>query len=163
MATLKVNGRVTELELRPDQTLADVLRNDLGLIGVRVSCSEGECGSCTILVDGEPCTSCLMLAKQGEDHEITTIEGIGTPDSLHPIQIAFIEEQGFQCAFCTPGFILSAKAFLSENPDPTEDEVAVAMSGNICRCGAYPYIVKAVMSAAEKMRSGDTSGATRQD
>ena len=152
MATLKVNGRTLEVGARPDRTLADALRNDLGLIGVRVSCSEGECGSCTVLVDGKPCTSCLMLVKQAEGREITTIEGIGTPDELHPIQEAFIEEQGFQCAFCTPGFILSAKAFLAENPNPTADEASVAMSGNICRCGAYPYIVRSVLRAAEKLR-----------
>ncbi len=153
MATLKVNNRALEVDSRPDRTLADVLRNDLGLIGVRVSCSEGECGSCTVLVDGEPHTSCLMLVNQAEGHEITTIEGIGTTDDLHPIQQAFVEEQGFQCAFCTPGFILSAKAFLAENPNPTADEAAVAMSGNICRCGAYPYIVRSVLNAAEKLRN----------
>ncbi len=157
MATLKVNGRTLEVGARPDRTLADALRNDLGLIGVRVSCSEGECGSCTVLVDGKPCTSCLMLVKQAEGREITTIEGIGTPDDLHPIQEAFVEEQGFQCAFCTPGFILSAKAFLAENPNPTADETSIAMSGNICRCGAYPYIVRSVMRAAEKLREAGAS------
>lgn len=153
MTNLNVNGRTANLDIRPDRTLADVLRNEMGLIGVRVSCSEGECGSCTVLVDGQPCTSCLMLANQAEGHAVTTIEGIGTPDDLHPIQQAFIEEQGFQCAFCTPGIILSAKAFLEENPRPTADEIAVAMSGNICRCGAYPYIVKAVLNAAEKLNA----------
>ncbi len=152
MTMLKVNNRTLEVTSRPDRTLADVLRNDLGLIGVRVSCSEGECGSCTVLVGGEPCTSCLMLVNQAEGQDITTIEGIGSQDDLHPIQQAFIEEQGFQCAFCTPGFIMSAKAFLAENPNPTADEVSVAMSGNICRCGAYPYIVRSVLRAAEKLR-----------
>ncbi len=150
---LNVNSKEIELDSRADRTLADVLREELGLIGVRVSCSEGECGSCTILVDGQPMTACMMLANQGEGKEILTIEGLGTPDAIHPIQQAFIEEQGFQCAFCTPGFILSAKAFLEENPNPTEDEVAFAMSGNICRCGAYPYIVRSVMNAAEKIRT----------
>ncbi len=153
---LNVNGNAIELESAADRTLADVLRDDLGLIGVRVSCSEGECGSCTILADGLPMTSCMMLANQGEGKEILTIEGLGTPEDLHPIQVAFIEEQGFQCAFCTPGFILSAKAFLEENPNPTEDEVAFAMSGNICRCGAYPYIVKSVLTAAEKLQAGSS-------
>ena len=154
---LNVNGNAIELEGATDRTLADVLREELGLIGVRVSCSEGECGSCTILVDGQPMTSCMMLVNQGEGKEILTIEGLGTPEDLHPIQQAFIEEQGFQCAFCTPGFILSAKAFLEENPNPTEDEVAFAMSGNICRCGAYPYIVRSVLNAAEKLQTGSSN------
>ncbi len=157
MTTLIINGKQHDVETRPDRTLADVLRNDLGLIGVRVSCSEGECGSCTILIDGKPTTSCLVLIDQAEGKEVTTIEGMAVPGELHPIQQAFIEEQGFQCAFCTPGFIMSAKAFLDENPDPTEEEVAIGMSGNICRCGAYPYIVKAVMKAAERLRDGKPS------
>ena len=152
---LNVNGKSIELNCASGRTLDDVLRNELGLFGVRVSCSEGECGSCTILVDGKPMTSCMMLANQVEGKEVTTIEGLGSPDNLHPIQQAFIEEQGFQCAFCTPGFILSANAFLEENPNPTEEEVAIGMSGNICRCGAYPYIVRSVLNAAEKLRSAD--------
>ncbi|WP_120633150.1 (2Fe-2S)-binding protein [Ruegeria sp. EL01] len=153
MTVLKVNGRKVEISDRGDRTLADALRTDLGLIGARVSCSEGECGSCTILVDGLPQTSCLMLAQQAEGKNITTIEGLADGENLHPIQQAFIEEQGFQCGFCTPGFILSAKAFLEENPNPTADEVSIGMSGNICRCGAYPYIVKAVLRAAELMNA----------
>ena len=155
MITLKVNGSSNPVEAKPYHTLSDALRDQLGLISVRVSCGEGECGSCTVLLDGIPVTSCLMLAHQAEGKEITTIEGLGTIDDLHPIQQAFIEEQGFQCAFCTPGFILSAKAFLEENPDPEPGEVAVAMSGSICRCGAYPYIVRAVMNAADKFRAGN--------
>jgi len=152
MITLDVNGQKYNLNTKPHDTLSDVLRDKLGLIGVRVSCSEGECGSCTVLIDGIPSTSCLMLANQLENKKITTIEGLGSPDNLHPIQQAFIEEQGFQCAFCTPGIILTAKQFLEENPNPTAEEVSFAMSGNICRCGAYPFIVKAVLNAAEKMR-----------
>lgn len=152
MTVLKVNGRNVEISDRGDRTLADALRTDLGLIGTRVSCAEGECGSCTVLVDGQPMTSCLMLAQQAEGHEITTVEGLADGDRLDPIQQAFVEEQGFQCGFCTPGLILSAKAFLAENPNPTADEVAVGMSGNICRCGAYPYIVKAVLRAADSLR-----------
>lgn len=150
--TLNVNGRDHEIETAPDRTLADVLRNELGLIGVRVSCAEGECGSCTIHADGKAVTSCLMLAGQAKGKKLLTIEGLGEIEKLHPIQQAFIDEQGFQCAFCTPGFIMSAKAFLEEFPDPTEEQTAIAMSGNICRCGAYPYIVKAVMKAAERLR-----------
>ncbi len=153
MTTLRINGETHHVDAASDRTLADVLRNDLGLIGVRVSCGEGECGSCTILVDGKPSTSCMMLVNQGEEKDILTIEGLAKGDDLHPIQQAFVEEQGFQCAFCTPGFILSAKAFLAENPNPTAEETAVGMSGNICRCGAYPYIVRAVMRAAEMLRA----------
>jgi len=154
MTVLRVNGRNVEISDRGDRTLADALRTDLGLIGTRVSCAEGECGSCTVLVDGQPMTSCLMLAQQAERREITTVEGLANGDTLDPIQQAFVEEQGFQCGFCTPGLILSAKAFLAENPNPTADEVAVGMSGNICRCGAYPYIVKAVLRAADALRDG---------
>lgn len=150
---LNVNGRAHEIDTAPDRTLADVLRNELGLIGVRVSCSEGECGSCTIHVDDKPVTACLMLVAQAQSRKILTVEGLAKGEALHPIQQAFIEEQGFQCAFCTPGFVMSAKAFLAENPDPSEEETAIAMSGNICRCGAYPYIVKAVMNAAGKLRA----------
>lgn len=150
---LNVNGRAHEIDTAPDRTLADVLRNELGLIGVRVSCSEGECGSCTIHVDDKPVTACLMLVAQAQGRKILTVEGLAKGEALHPIQQAFIEEQGFQCAFCTPGFVMSAKAFLAENPDPSEEETAIAMSGNICRCGAYPYIVKAVMNAAGKLRA----------
>jgi aerobic-type carbon monoxide dehydrogenase small subunit (CoxS/CutS family) len=157
MTVLKVNGRPVEISDRGDRTLATALREDLGLIGVRVSCAEGECGSCTVLVDDKPMTSCLMLAQQAEGKEIVTIEGMVKGDDLHPIQQAFIEEQGFQCGFCTPGLILSTKAFLDENPNPTADEVSVGMSGNICRCGAYPYIVKAVLKAAELMRATATA------
>ena len=152
-STLHVNGQNFDVEIRPHETLADVLRDKLGLIGVKVSCGEGECGSCPILVDGVPCTACLMLGRQGEGHELITVEGIGGYENLHPIQQAFIDEQGFQCGFCTPGFIMTAKAFLDKNPNPTEEEVSIAMSGNICRCGAYPYIVKSVLKAAENIRN----------
>ena len=152
-STLHVNGQDFDVEIRPHETLADVLRDKLGLIGVKVSCGEGECGSCTILVDGIPCTACLMLGRLGEGHERITVVGIGDFENLHPIQQAFIDEQGFQCGFCTPGFIMTAKAFLDKNPNPTEEEVSIAMSGNICRCGAYPYIVKSVLKAAADIRN----------
>ena len=151
MIKLNVNGKVYELEVEPHETLAKVLRDKLDLRGVRVSCQEGECGSCTVLLDGKPVTSCIMLAMQAEGKEITTIEGLGTEDELHPIQEAFIEEQGFQCGFCTPGIILSTKAFLEKNPNPTPSEAASALSGHICRCGAYPHITRAVLNAAKKL------------
>jgi aerobic-type carbon monoxide dehydrogenase small subunit (CoxS/CutS family) len=150
MATLHVNGSVHELDIEAHETLSEVLREKLGLRGVRVSCDEGECGSCTVLLDGRPVTSCLMLALQAEGREVTTIEGLGTEDALHPIQQAFIDEQGFQCGFCTPGVILSTKAFLETNPDPTQAEVASALTGHICRCGAYPHIVRSVIHAAHQ-------------
>jgi len=153
MTRLNVNGQVHELEIAPDEILADVLRNKLGLHGVRVSCGEGECGSCTILLDGKPVTSCLMLAIQTEGKEIITIEGLSTGEPLHPVQEAFIEEQGFQCGFCTPGIILSSKALLETNPEPDADEVAEALTGHVCRCGAYPYIIKSVLNAADKLKT----------
>ena len=158
MTDLTVNGKKLHLDIAPDRTLADVLRDELGLIGVRVSCSEGECGSCTILIDDKPVTSCLVLANQAQGKRIQTIEGLGKPGALHPIQEAFSEEQGFQCGACTPGFIMAAKAFLDEHPDPTEEQVTLAMSGNICRCGAHPYIVRSVMNAAQRLQGdGDRS------
>ncbi|HJP09952.1 MAG TPA: (2Fe-2S)-binding protein [Arenicellales bacterium] len=152
MTELRVNGQVHEVQIKPHDRLSDVLREKLGLYGVRVSCAEGECGSCTVLIDGQPVTACLVLAMKAEGREVTTIEGLGTPDDLHPIQEALIEEQGFQCGFCTPGIAMVTKAFLDRNPDPSEDEVASAVSGNICRCGAYPYIVRSVLTAARKLR-----------
>jgi len=158
MATFTVNGESHELDVPAETSLADLLRDQLGLHGVRVSCAEGECGSCTVLVDGRPVTACLMLAAQAEGAEITTIEGLAVNGELHPIQQAFIEEQGFQCGFCTPGFIVSAKAFLDEHPEPTEEETAVAMSGSICRCGSYPYIVQAVLSASRKLAGASSPG-----
>ncbi len=151
MTTLHVNGRVHEVSLEPHETLAEVLRDRLGLLGVKVSCGEGECGSCTVLLDGEPATSCLMLAVQAEGREITTIEGLGTEDDLHPIQQAFIDSHGFQCGFCAPGIILSSKALLEKNPQPTPGEVTEALNGHICRCGSYPQIVDSVLCAAERM------------
>ena len=156
--TFKVNGRLHEVEVDPDERLVDMLRRKLGLIGVRESCGEGQCGSCTVLLDGEPVTSCLMLALQAEGREITTIEGLGSGGRLDPIQESFIEKGGYQCGFCTPGVILTAKAFLKRNPDPTVEEVSRAISGNICRCGAYPYIIEAIMDAARKLK--EPAGAT---
>lgn len=151
MIKLNVNEVDYELEIKSHEILSDVLRHRLGLQGVRISCGDGECGSCTVLLDGEPVVSCLMLAMQAEGKKITTIEGIGTEDDLHPIQEAFIEEQGFQCGYCTPGVILSTKALLDRNPNPNPSEVADALNGNICRCGAYPHITRAVLNAAEKL------------
>jgi carbon-monoxide dehydrogenase small subunit len=151
MMKLHINHREYELEIEPHETLADVLYNQLNLIGVRQSCGKGECGSCTVLMDGRPMLSCIMLAMQAEGKEILTIEGIGDHDNLHPIQEAFIEAHGFQCGFCTPGVILSTKNLLKVNPRPSATEVGEALSGHICRCGAYPKIINSVMKASEKM------------
>ena len=153
MTRLIVNGQAHDLDVEAHESLSDVLRKRLGLYGVRVSCNEGECGSCTVIMNGEPVTACIVLGMQAEGKEILTIEGLGNVDELHPIQEAFIEEQGFQCAFCTPGFIMTTKAFLEENPDPAPEEAAMGVSGNICRCGAYPYIVRSVLRAARKMKA----------
>ena len=154
MSKLIVNGHDYEVEIAPHETLADVLRKKLGLTGVRFSCGRGECGACTVLLEGKPVPSCMILAMQAEGKEIVTIEGLGTKDNLHPIQQAFIDEHGFQCGFCTPGFILSAKALLDVNPEPTPSEVAVALSGHICRCGSYPQIIRSVLRAAGKLERG---------
>jgi len=151
MTKLFVNHRTYEIEIKPNEILADVLYKKLGLIGVRISCGKGECGSCTVLLDGKPVLSCILLAMQAEGKEILTIEGLGTCDHLHPIQEAFIEEHGFQCGFCTPGVILSASSLLKANPKPSASEVGKALSGHICRCGAYPKIINSVLSAVEKL------------
>ncbi len=151
MTKLNVNHRDYELEIEPQETLAEVLYKKLDLIGVRQSCGKGECGSCTVLMDGKPVLSCIMLAMQAEGTKIYTIEGIGDHENLNPIQEAFIEEQGFQCGFCTPGVILSSKSLLEKNPKPNAAEIGQALSGHICRCGAYPKIINSVLKASEKL------------
>lgn len=153
MTELTINNKSYQIDGASSRSLAKVLRDDLGLMGTKVSCDEGECGSCTVLMDGKAVTSCLVLVDQAEGKKIETIEGMAKGEELHPIQQAFIDEQGFQCGACTPGFIMSAKAFLDENPEPTKQQAAEAMSGNICRCGAHPYIVNAVLNAANKIQS----------
>jgi carbon-monoxide dehydrogenase small subunit len=159
MTVLHVNGREVDVAHAPHETLAQVLNKRLGLIGVRISCEEGECGSCTILMDGEPVPACMVLAAQAEDKELLTIEGLGRREDLHPIQRAFIEEHGFQCGFCSPGFILSTKALLDSNPHPERDQIAAALSGHICRCGSYPKIMHAVLRAAELLEAeGNDAG-----
>lgn len=132
------------------RTLLQVLRDDLGLVGAKEGCGVGMCGACTVLVDGKPISGCLMLAEQAADHEILTIEGIAGDGQLHPVQQAFIDEGAFQCAYCTPGFVLSVLALLSENPAPSEDEVREYLSGNLCRCGSYQNIIQAVLKASER-------------
>ena len=147
--TLKVNGASHTVSVAPRQTLLEVLRDELDLTGVKLGCEEGDCGVCTVLVDGKAVNSCLMLAIQGQGKEITTIEGLGK-GGLHPLQQAFIDHFAVQCGFCTPGMILSAKALLDENPQPSEEEVRVALSGNLCRCGGYVKIVEAVLAVGKE-------------
>ncbi len=148
---LTVNNKDYDVEVEPYWTLADCLRDELGLTGVRVSCQQGDCGACTVLIDGEPKLSCLTLAVSANGKQITTIEGLAEGDKLHPVQEAFVEHHGMQCAFCTPGMILAAKALLDRTPNPLEQEVREALSGNLCRCGSYPKIIKSVLAAAKTM------------
>ena len=144
--TLRVNGDSYELYTEPWKTLADVLREELNLTGTKISCNEGNCGTCTVLIDGKAIKSCIMLAHQAKGKEIVTIEGLARNGDLHPLQQAFIDHFAVQCGFCTPGMILAAKALLDENPDPTEEVVRKALAGNLCRCTGYVKIVEAVMA-----------------
>jgi len=145
---LTVNGETYEALVKPGETLLDVLRDTLGLTGTKEGCDTGKCGACTVLIDGQAVRSCLTLAVSSRDKDITTIEGLADGAELHPLQQAFIEYGAIQCGFCTPGMILTAKAFLDENPSPTEDEVREAIGSNICRCTGYSSIVEAIQSAA---------------
>jgi len=148
-----VNGVRYERTVEPRLLLSDFLRHDLGLTGTHVGCEHGVCGACTILFDGESVRSCLVFAVQADGHEILTVESLGTEDDLHPLQEAFQEAHGVQCGFCTPGFLMTLVPFLEENPDPTEEEIREAISGNLCRCTGYQHIVDAAKLAAKKMRA----------
>jgi carbon-monoxide dehydrogenase small subunit len=135
----------------PYRTLLEVLREDLGLTGTKEGCGLGECGACTVLMDGRAINSCLVLAAEADGREITTIEGLADGDRLHPIQQAFVDHGGLQCGFCTPGMIMSAKALLDKNPHPTEEEIKQGITGNLCRCTGYTKIIESIKAAAEKM------------
>lgn len=145
---IKVNGQEHEVAVEPWSTLLDVLRNKLGLTGTKEGCGTGNCGSCTVLLDGKAVNSCLVFAAEVEGKEITTIEGLSAAGKLHPLQEAFISEGAVQCGFCTPGIILTAKAFLESYPHPTESQVRQAIAGNLCRCTGYDKIVRAIMRVA---------------
>ena len=145
-----VNGRDMEVAVKPNQTLLEFLRDDLELRGSVEGCGVGVCGSCTVLVDGRPVSSCLMLATNIEDKQVTTIEGLAVGDKLDPVQQAFLDHQAFQCGYCTPGMIMATKALLSSNPRPTEEEARDYLSGNICRCGTYVEVLAAIKSLKEK-------------
>jgi carbon-monoxide dehydrogenase small subunit len=147
---LTVNGEPHALEVAADHTLLRVLRDQLDLTGTKECCTEGECGACTVLIDGRSVDSCLMLAVEADGLEVTTIEGLGEADRLDPLQQAFLESGAVQCGFCIPGMIVAAYAFLEETPRPTRAEVLEAISGNLCRCGGYTRIVEAVMATAER-------------
>ncbi len=149
--TLKVNGVTYAVEVLPQRTLVEVLRETLGLTGTKKSCNEGECGACTVLMDGKPVASCLLLAIDAQGKEILTIEGLSEGEMLHPIQEAFLKNGGIQCGFCTPGMVMSAKAFLDEHPKPTPAEVRKAIVGNLCRCTGYQQIVDSIMDASRIM------------
>jgi carbon-monoxide dehydrogenase small subunit len=150
-ATLTVNGVESPVEIEPGRTLLTVLRNELGLTGTKEGCDDSECGACMVMIDGKPVNSCSFLALQADGREITTVEGLAPNGELHPLQRAFLAEGGVQCGFCTPGMLISAAALLRSTPHPTEEEVRVALSGNLCRCTGYQGITNAVLKAAEEL------------
>ena len=150
---LIVNGSTYAAEAEPSESLLDVLRERLGLTGSKIGCNEAECGSCTVIVDGLPMLSCVMLVGDARNKEVLTIEGLTADGELHPLQTAMINNGGIQCGYCTPGVIMSAYALLQENPHPTSDEIRFALAGNICRCTGYNKIVESIQSAASNMRS----------
>jgi len=151
--TLRVNGRNHVVRARTHHTLLDVLRNEVGLTGPREGCGVGMCGACTVLVDGRPVSGCLMLAVMAEGKELETVEGLQAEDgSLHPIQQAYVDHTAFQCSYCTPGFILTTKALLADNPDPSREEAKEYLAGNLCRCGSYVKILDAVMDAKDRVK-----------
>jgi carbon-monoxide dehydrogenase small subunit len=155
--TITVNGQKRVAEVEPRLLLAHLIRQGFRLTGTHTGCDTSNCGACTVLFDGKAIKSCTMLAVQADGHEVTTVEGLATASELHPVQEGFKDEHGLQCGFCTPGMMLAAKALLDENPDPSEDEVRWALSGNLCRCTGYQNIVKSVLWAAEKLRSQSAS------
>ena len=144
LITLRINGENHELYIEPKRTLLEVLQEDIGLTGTKEGCDLGACGACTALLDNKPILSCLTLAITCKGKEITTIEGLSQGETLHPLQVSFIEEGAIQCGYCTPGMVLSAKGLLDETPHPTDDQIETAIEGNLCRCGAYLQILKAI-------------------
>lgn len=155
--TTTLNGKPVVSDVEPRMLLSDWLRHDNGLAGTHVGCEHGVCGACTVLFDGAPVRSCLVFAVQADGHAIETVESLGTPDHLHPLQEAFWEAHGLQCGFCTPGILMTLMPFLEQNPNPSEDEIRHALSGNLCRCTGYQNIVKAVQLAAAARREAPAS------
>lgn len=156
LLSMTVNGDPVELAVAPNTTLLEVLRNDLGLTGVKEGCSEGTCGACTVLIDGRPIRSCLTLAAEAEGAEILTIEGVAAAGDLHPVQQAFVDHGAVQCGFCTPGMVLASKALLDRDPSPTDDDIKTALAGNFCRCTGYAKIIQAVHAAADSLSKAGT-------
>lgn len=155
--TFNLNGENVEALTAENETFLDFIRNTMGLTGTKKGCEEGECGACTILLDGKPVNSCLLLAMEVDGHDVVTIEGLAKDGKLHPIQQAFIDKWALQCGYCTPGMIMSAKALLDHNPDPTEHEIRDAIAGNLCRCTGYAKIVEAIDSVAKEF-GGNSHG-----
>ena len=154
VVNVTVNGQSYRIETRPNQTLLYLLREELGLTGTKDGCSEGECGACTVLMDGEPVNACLVLAGQADGRAVLTIEGLAQKGELHPVQRSFVETAAVQCGFCTPGLIMASVALLDHAPNPSPDDIRVALSGNLCRCTGYTKIVEAVQRAAEEVNRG---------
>jgi aerobic-type carbon monoxide dehydrogenase small subunit (CoxS/CutS family) len=152
--TLTVNGKLQRLTVKPRETLLHVLRERLRLTGTKRTCDRGECGGCTVLLDGKPVYACMVLAARTDGRQVRTVEGLAVEGKLHPVQQAFIDKDAFQCGFCTPGFIMSGVALLEGNPSPGDEEIKAALSGNLCRCGNYQKIHEAVAAASERMRGG---------
>jgi len=148
----KINGDDIEFVCEPDETLLDALRDRVGLTGVKEGCGTGDCGACSVTVDGALVCSCLVLGAEAQDRSIETVEGMADGNTLHPLQQKFLEHAALQCGICTPGFLIAAKSLLEKNPDPTEEEVRYALAGNLCRCTGYDKIVRAVLDAAKQMR-----------
>jgi carbon-monoxide dehydrogenase small subunit len=153
--TIVINGVAHSSTIEPRLLLSDFIRHEARLTGTHVGCEHGFCGSCTVLVGGEPIRSCLMLAVQADGAVVETVESLGSEEKLHPLQNAFWENHGLQCGFCTPGILMTLKAYLEANPDPTEEDVRVALGGNLCRCTGYQQIVAAALAAAKALRVGD--------
>jgi len=153
-----LNGREVSLEVDASAMLAEVLRDQFGITGTKVGCDTGDCGSCTVLIDGQPFVSCLVPAIRVEGREIVTVEGLARGDQLHPLQEAFLDEGAVQCGFCTPGILLTAKALLDRNPKPSRQEVKEAIAGNLCRCTGYEQIIDAIQRAATRIRGGEEPG-----
>jgi len=159
--SLRVNGRDYEVAARPAERLLDVLRNQLGLTGAKEGCGTGQCGACTVLMDGRPVVSCLVFASDAAGHEITTIEGLTPAGRLHPLQDAFLRHGAIQCGFCTPGMVLAAKALLDENPNPTDEDIRRALVGNLCRCTGYRKIFEAIKGVSRAARAKSQKGGRR--
>jgi len=159
--SLRINGRTYDVEGEPGDNLLSVLRYDLGLTGSKYGCGEGQCGACTVMLDGQAARSCVLTLAAAANKPMTTIEGVANGDRLHPVQEAFLEAEAFQCGYCTPGMVIATVALLKANPNPSEQDIARTLDRNVCRCGTFPRIVKAIRLAAERMRTTSSAGVRR--